>query len=553
VSGGAGGAGAYIFGRCLGGGGSSGLPLNSGSNLGTQVLTNPTTTPCLDINTRTAVAGSQSGGGVSQPGVANTGGGGSAATTTTNSYAGANGVVLVRYFLGSTSGLVASYDAQNPASFSGSGSTWNDLSGRGYNATLTGVTKNNSNGGYMEFAGATPHVVLPTLPAAINWSAGVSVSFYANFTTTNNWQRIIDFGTGAQSNNILVARPGSSTDLFIEIWSDASNNSGCKFSSATTTNQWRHYAIGVDGYDCFLYVDGVPSTATVTRTKLTNGSLSNPANVSAVPSNTERTANFIGKSNWNGDAYYNGGIRSIAIYNKSLTANEVNAQKLFQADATAPTISSISISSTPASASYLPGETITVRTVWSESVVATSSPRIPVLGLSSKFFLYSGGSGTNSITFVYVVASGDSAINGIGLSANSFDTSNGSLTDLTNNTPNYNFGAILISTMQRVGSLTSTLTLSLTGNATSVTFRAPVDIIATVSTSGRVTFYSLGKIIAGCRNRPTVTSGSITSTCTWRPAVHSLVTVSATLTPSGGYTPSSSSLSVPVLRRTTKR
>jgi hypothetical protein len=405
----------------------------------------------------------------------------------------------------------------------------------------------------MDFTGATPHVALPTLPSTIDWSAGVSVSFYANFTTTNNWQRIIDFGTGAQSNNILVARPGSTTDLYIEIWSNSTNNSSCKFTNASTTNQWRHYVIGVDGYDCFLYVDGVASTATVTRTKLTNGASSTPANISAVPTNTDRTFNYIGKSNWNGDLYYNGGIRSIAIFNRSLSANEVNAQKLIQADATVPTISSISITSSPASATYLPGETITVTTVWSETVVALSTPRIPVLGLISKYFTYNSGSGTNSMTFIYVVANGDSAINGVGLTANSFDTTNGSLTDLSNNTPNYNFGAIAISSLHKVGILSSTLTLSLAGNATSVTYKVPIVITATVSTAGKVSFYFLGKVIAGCKNRPTVTSGSITSTCTWSPSVHSVVTISATLTPSSGYTPSSSALSVPVLRRTTKR
>jgi len=226
---------------------------------------------------------------------------------------------------------------------------------------------------------------------------------------------------------------------------------------------------------------------------------------------------------------------------------------LYQNDMTAPTISSISFTSTPQSASYSPGETITITTVWSETVVVTSTPRIPVLGLSSKNFTYSSGSGSNTLNFTYVVANGDSALSGVGLTANSFDISLGTIIDRNYNVPNYNFGAISISTNQRVGSLSTTISIALAGNVSSATYRVPITITATVSAPGKVSFFFSGKLIAGCKNVSTVTLASITATCNWKPSLHSLVTVKANLSPNGSYTPATTSINVPVLRRTTPR
>ena len=51
-----------------------------------------------------------------------------------------------------TDGLVLYVDARNTSSYSGSGNTWNDLSGQGNNGTITGATYNNS--GWFNFDGS---------------------------------------------------------------------------------------------------------------------------------------------------------------------------------------------------------------------------------------------------------------------------------------------------------------------------------------------------------------------------------------------------------------
>ena len=55
----------------------------------------------------------------------------------------------------SNSSLVLHLDAGNPASYSGSGATWNDLSGNGSNVTLSNTTYNSANGGSIVFNSST--------------------------------------------------------------------------------------------------------------------------------------------------------------------------------------------------------------------------------------------------------------------------------------------------------------------------------------------------------------------------------------------------------------
>jgi hypothetical protein len=78
----------------------------------------------------------------------------------------------------------------------------------------------------------------------------------------------------------------------------------------------------------------------------------------------------------------------------------------------------------------------------------------------------------------------------------------------------------------------------------------------TVNSSGSARFFSNGKRIPGCTNRPTVgSSPNFTVTCNWKPPVRGSQLVNATFTPTdtaylGGTTPSAN---LQVLTRTNKR
>lgn len=61
-----------------------------------------------------------------------------------------------------TTNLLVYYDAGNSSSYSGSGTSWYDLSGNGKTATLTnGPTYTSSDGGAIQFDGTNDYVVVP--------------------------------------------------------------------------------------------------------------------------------------------------------------------------------------------------------------------------------------------------------------------------------------------------------------------------------------------------------------------------------------------------------
>jgi hypothetical protein len=141
-------------------------------------------------------------------------------------------------------------------------------------------------------------------------------------------------------------------------------------------------------------------------------------------------------------------VWSRATNNSSNTAVSLLSQSI---DSSAPTISTISISSTPGADSiYGAGETITATLGWSETVTVSGAPRIPLQGLTSKFLTYSAGSGSTSLTFTYVVTSADVDRDGISLSANTLALNSGSITDAALNSASLTHVAISNSLLLRV-------------------------------------------------------------------------------------------------------
>ncbi len=98
---------------------------------------------------------------------------------------------------------------------------------------------------------------------------------------------------------------------------------------------------------------------------------------------------------------------------------------------------------------------------------------------------------------------------------------------------------------------TPTLSISLSPNNASAIYRTNNSISVTLSgADGKVTFYASGKPIPGCRSIQSISS---VATCTWKPAVHSLVSISATLASSAIITGSSVTKMVQVSARTGSR
>ncbi len=127
-----------------------------------------------------------------------------------------------------------------------------------------------------------------------------------------------------------------------------------------------------------------------------------------------------------------------------------------------------------------------------------------------------------------------------------------SLTAIFTPTDTSNFETSISTTLSiTVVNGVSTVTLSLTGGATTAPKGQAINIIAAVDQAGRVTFFIDGKRVPGCINRA-ASIGNIN--CSWKPAVQKTVTISARLTPTNSvYNASTSTMSVAVVRRSGAR
>ena len=106
-----------------------------------------------------------------------------------------------------TSGLILNLDAGNLSSYSGSGTTWFDLSGNGNNATLVnGPTYSGVNGGVFNFNGTNQYASSPINVATSNHT----IIAIARLTGSGNNRRVI----ASSSVNYLMGWHGGGTDKY---------------------------------------------------------------------------------------------------------------------------------------------------------------------------------------------------------------------------------------------------------------------------------------------------------------------------------------------------
>jgi hypothetical protein len=208
-----------------------------------------------------------------------------------------------------TTDWVAGYNCepQNLAAYYPFNSNSNDESGNNHHANVLGAVltadkDGNLNSAYY-FDGVDDYIDLG------DWENGgpMSFTFWARWDAFNNYSRIIDLGNGASSNNIIISNYQTNSGLFFSTY-----NSGEK--SLITTNtitqyQWDFYAATFD-------INGV-------MTVYKNGNQINQRTNGISPVKIIRTSQFIGKSNFSQDGYFNGSIDELRIYNSALTNGEI--------------------------------------------------------------------------------------------------------------------------------------------------------------------------------------------------------------------------------------
>jgi hypothetical protein len=181
----------------------------------------------------------------------------------------------------------------------------------------------------------------------------------------------------------------------------------------------------------------------------------------------------------------------------------------------------------------------------------TSATKLPLGAISGSY------STTYANTFVLTFYANEKSTNASGPIPNGVNTSianvinNGQTWGWSTTTGTANtVSAVIIDALRDANYIDiTTATISISAN---VTYKSPTTIQATIpSSSGKVTFYAMGKPIAGCKNIKV--NGTNSVSCSWKPALHGSVDVFVNYLSDGGQQIRSALKNIVVTRRNTLR
>jgi hypothetical protein len=216
--------------------------------------------------------------------------------------------------------LILNLDSRNTNSLARGASpgTWYDLTTNHNDATIYGSVAYGLQGGQYcaVFPGGNANYA-QCVPNVYFDGNSFTIQSWVYVTAVLNWNRIIDFGRGAGSNNILLSNTYGGTGkpgIYIEGTQFQSTYPG---ASTVLLNAWhqvcatftRNTSGNTNQGVAKIYIDGQPYGSGTT----------------SIPVNITRTLCYIGKSNWGNppDPNMQGGIGAIQIYNGALTDAEM--------------------------------------------------------------------------------------------------------------------------------------------------------------------------------------------------------------------------------------
>jgi len=157
--------------------------------------------------------------------------------------------------------------------------------------------------------GTSGHADLP-IGSLIQSLSSTTVATWANWSGTGSWQRLFDFGIDTDIYMFVTPNSGSGT-LRFAITTTSGTGESIVEASPGLTEGWHHVAVTIDGAtaEMGLYLDGLLVGSVMTETL--------PMDLG----NT--TQNWIGRSQYEADAYFNGSVDDFRIYNRALSEAEV--------------------------------------------------------------------------------------------------------------------------------------------------------------------------------------------------------------------------------------
>lgn len=193
-----------------------------------------------------------------------------------------------------TDGLVLCLDANAKRSYSGSGSTWYDLTPNKNDGAINGATYNSS--GYFDFDGSDDYVT-------VSATGTKTVEVWFNPDTTSGTNVLYGPHTNGYDNWLSF---GAAVTLFATQSADTNNFSTT--GGSISAGNWYQVVAIIDGTTATLYVNG--SQVATTTKAFTIGSWSGNATIGRRGALTQ--------------SYANAQIGLVRVYDKSLSAAEVS-------------------------------------------------------------------------------------------------------------------------------------------------------------------------------------------------------------------------------------
>ena len=194
-----------------------------------------------------------------------------------------------------------------------SGTNAADGSGNGHAGTLVGGASRQAGkiGNALLLDGTSGYVSLPNDIVGDISDFSIAAWVYRNSSSTKQWERIFDFGSGT-TRYMYLSPNARGTVRFAITLSGGSNERIVAGAGPLPAGQWTHVAVTLLGTTLTLYVNGsqVGQTTGVAFTPWRLGSTAQ---------------NWIGRSEFSADPYFNGAIDEFRIYRGALPADQIAA------------------------------------------------------------------------------------------------------------------------------------------------------------------------------------------------------------------------------------
>lgn len=149
---------------------------------------------------------------------------------------------------------------------------------------------------YLSFDGKDDFVALPSMN--VDWSQGVTIEAWVRFEKFNQFARIIDMSNGRASANIVLCCQPSAPHLIAQVYTGAGQPHIIK-EGALELGAWAHLAMTVD--------------ASMVGRIYKNGKLVQSGHV-RLPESGTRAHNWIGRSAWSDDGYFQGQMADVRVW-----------------------------------------------------------------------------------------------------------------------------------------------------------------------------------------------------------------------------------------------